>query len=101
LLIILWIARGKAWDHANAYGEDEDEVPSQPHSSSSARLSFGSRPARVAEQLGVDDDVHPNTSRNTSWSTVVGSEHRDSDVNVIELGLCGSEPSNVIDDLKV
>lgn len=99
MLIILWIARGKAWNHANAYDEDEDEAPSQPHSSGSARLSFGSRPARVADQLGIDD-VHPDTSRNTSWSTAVGGEHRDHDVNVIELGLCGSEPSSVIDDLK-
>jgi hypothetical protein len=107
LLIILWIARGKAWNYAKncREDEDEDEALGQPHSSGVLRLSFGSRPPRVAGELGVDDDAHPDTSHNASWSTVVGgggAEHRDGDgdVNVIELGLCGSEPSSVIDDLK-
>lgn len=105
MLIILWIARGKAWNYARSRGEDEEEAPGQLHSNGVARLSFGSRPTRVAGELGVDDDVHRNTSRNASWSTVVGgdgAEHRDGDVdvNVTKVGPCGSEPSSVIDDLK-
>ncbi|KAF8550106.1 hypothetical protein OG21DRAFT_1420211 [Imleria badia] len=102
LLIILWIARGKAWNGGKTYGEDEDE-PDQRHSSGVVRLSFGSRPSRAVGEFA--EDVHPNTSRNASWSTVVGGSgagHRDGDgdVNVVELGLCGSEPPSVIADLK-
>lgn len=99
-MIILWIARGKAWNYAKSR-EDEDDALGQPHSSGVLRLSFGSRPVRVASELGVDDDAHPNTSRDTSWSTDVGgggAEHRDA--NVVELGLCGFEPSSVIDEIK-
>ncbi|KAF8121143.1 hypothetical protein EV363DRAFT_956056 [Boletus edulis] len=100
LLIILWIARGNAWNSGKTFGEDEDE----PHSDGAVKLSFSSRPARTACELGVDDFL-PNASLNTSWSTVVGGSGAgypdgDGDVNVIELGLCGSGPSSVIDDLK-
>ncbi|KAH0826096.1 hypothetical protein J3R83DRAFT_5842 [Lanmaoa asiatica] len=98
LLIVLWIARGKAWNHGKSF--DEDETPDQLPSSGIARFSFGSRPTRVAGELSVDD---ANTSRNASWSTVAGgggTEHGDAYVNVIELGLYGSEPSSIIDDIR-
>lgn len=101
MLIILWIARGKAWNSTKSYGEEEDQAPDQRRSSGVVRLSFGSRPTRVVGEFG---EGHPDTSRNASWSTVVGDSgagHRDGDgdVNVMELGLCGSEPSS-INDLK-
>ena len=100
MLIILWIARGKAWKYGKSNDEDEET-----HPNGVTRLSFSSRPARFVGELGMDD-VHPDTSRNASWSTVVGgngAEHQDGDApfNVVKLGLCGSEPSSVIDDLKV
>ena len=104
-MIILWITRGKAWNHDKTYGEDDEEAPEQSHPSGAVRLSFGTRPTRLVGEFGVDD-VHPDTSRNASWSTVVGGSgagHRDDDdddVNVTELRLCSSQPSSVIDDLK-
>ncbi|KIJ64176.1 hypothetical protein HYDPIDRAFT_90945 [Hydnomerulius pinastri MD-312] len=89
LLIILWIARGKAWTSSSS--GITSPSPDQPPTIS--RLSFGSRPVRVVDEFGFGH-MDNSTSRSGSRS-LVGS----GDVNVIELGLCqcGSEPPSVID----
>ncbi|KAG8215536.1 hypothetical protein J3R82DRAFT_9194 [Butyriboletus roseoflavus] len=102
LLIILWIARGKAWNKGKSLSEDNCTVPDQNPASSIGRFSFCSPPTRVEAKFGSVNGVHLSESRNTSWSTVGGgrAEHGDSNVDVIELGLYGSKPSSVIGNVK-
>lgn len=100
LLIILWAARGRAWDSNKSYGEDEasDQLPS----SHIGRFSFGSRPTRVAGEYSVDT-VYPSTqvmSRNASSSSVAeGPKHGDiSSIDMTELGLRSSKPPGITND---
>ncbi|KAF9218641.1 hypothetical protein BS17DRAFT_719999 [Gyrodon lividus] len=91
LLIILWIARGRAWGSRGSVA-----TPGQPPPDVISRLSFGSRPIRATD--GSDfGDIDDATSRSGSRSIVGGGGAVDINVNVIELRLYGSEPSSVVD----
>lgn len=90
-MIILRIARGKAWNHGNSLDENDDEADQLP-SSTIGRLSFGSRPTRLVGVFGMDD-VHPSAVAGGG-----GVKHEDG--NVVELGLYSSKQSSVIDDVK-
>ncbi|KAG9310776.1 hypothetical protein JVU11DRAFT_8625 [Chiua virens] len=70
LLIILWIARGKAWHSGKTFSDSDDDGAADRQSwSGTGRLSFGSRPTRITGEFNVDN-VLSGASPNVSWITV-------------------------------
>jgi hypothetical protein len=87
LLIILWIARGRAWgSHSRA------TTPDLPPPGGMSRLSFGSRPVRAVDEFEFVDSTR---SRSGSRSVAAGGDPLRA--SAVELGLCASVPSSITD----